>query len=326
MEAEPATAWAVAGLAAAFLLVALMGLAIQRGTTCLVAAITEMVTERTAHRTRAIVLAGLWAGAISGHAMPALATTPTVPATALTVAGALLLGIGALINRACVVGTVARIGAGEWAFLFTPLGIFAAGFAFQGVPLPTAGGFAPARPTAPLVTTLLLALLLAPTLLTLLRAGRTAPSVLRSLLLSPHAVTAAIGILFALLVLLGSPWSYADALIHLARTGMADQPVLNLALVATLLASARLGGRAAGLQMRRSQRPADCARAFAGGGLMATGALLVPGSNDSLLLHSAPMLSPNALVALPVMALTIAIGQLLRHRLRAMRQMRAGRG
>jgi hypothetical protein len=43
---------------------------------------------------------------------------------------------------------------------------------------------------------------------------------------------------------------------------------------------------------------------------MATGAGFVPGSNDSLLLHGAPMLLPHALVALPLMAATIATGRL----------------
>jgi toxin CptA len=131
----------------------------------------------------------------------------------------------------------------------------------------------------------------------------------------PHVATAGIGLLFAALTLLASPWSYADALGHLARTGMADRPVLHLALIATLLASARLGGLVQG-EARPRQRLSHCLRCFAGGALMAVGAVLVPGSNDSLLLDGAPRLQAHALLALPVMAGTIGLGLLLRRRFR----------
>jgi uncharacterized membrane protein YedE/YeeE len=39
--------------------------------------------------------------------------------------GAVMLGAGAVLNGACVVGTVARLGRGQWAYAATPLGFFA---------------------------------------------------------------------------------------------------------------------------------------------------------------------------------------------------------
>ena len=36
----------------------------------------------------------------------------------------LLLGLGAVLNQACVFGTVARLGSGEWAYAATPLGFY----------------------------------------------------------------------------------------------------------------------------------------------------------------------------------------------------------
>ena len=41
-----------------------------------------------------------------------------------TVAGGVLLGLGAWVNGACVFGTVARLGSGEWAYLLTPVGFY----------------------------------------------------------------------------------------------------------------------------------------------------------------------------------------------------------
>lgn len=298
----------------AFLLVGLMGAAIQRGSTCLVAAVDEIVTHRTAHRLQWILVAGLLSGTVVGLAAPSGGAGMPVPGLGLTLLGAVLLGVGALVNRACVVGTIARIGSGEWAFLATPLGILAASLALAESPVqPPAAGFAMSHARAGPVAAVLLAALLLPALVTHIRARRSgAPP---PVALRPHLATAAIGLLFAALALLGSPWSYADALAHLGRTGMADRPALNLALVATLIGSAWIAGRAGGAQMRPTQRPRHILRCFAGGAILATGALLVPGSNDGLLLHGAPMLQLHALIALPVMALTIAIGQALQRRL-----------
>lgn len=315
MGAESGTIPAGPLLLTAFLLVALMGFAIQRGSTCLVAAMDEVVTHRTARRLWAILLAGLLAGALTSFAMPGYGLGPVVPPLAVTFAGAILLGAGALVNRACVVGTVARIGSGEWAFLFTPLGLFAGFLALSAGPwVPPTAGHVHSPAAAGPVSALLLAALLLPLLVRYLH-PRAAWSVAPVSLNHPHVATAGIGLLFGSLAILASPWSYADALSHLARTGMADRPLIHLALIATLLASARLGGLAQA-QARPRQCLVHCLRCFAGGALMAVGAALVPGSNDSLLLESGPRLQAHALLALPVMACTIALGLLLRRRFR----------
>ena len=301
-------------LALAFLLVGLMGFAIQRGTTCLVAAMDEIVTRRSAHRLRAILLAGLLAGAVTGLLMPDRSTGPDVPPLAFTLVGAGLLGVGAVVNRACVVGTVARIGAGEWAFLFTPVGIFAASLLIADSPLlPLETRRAETAPCAGAVSAMVFGALLLPLLAGKLRAGTGGKGAVRSSIRSPHAATVGIGLLFAALALLASPWSYADALAHLARTGMADRPALHLALIATLLGCARLGGLG---RPQPRQRLADCLCCFAGGAVMALGAALVPGSNDSLLLDGAPRLQAHALLALAAMAATIAVGLQVRRRFR----------
>src|SRR5689334_13693349 len=111
MSATTAIAWLAAGACAL-----VMGAAIQRGATCMVAAIGELVLSRRATRLVSLLEAALWVAA--GLALlRLLRLEPALPSAhalgAWTVAGAALLGLGAWVNRACVFGTIARFGSGE---------------------------------------------------------------------------------------------------------------------------------------------------------------------------------------------------------------------
>ena len=104
---------------------ALMGFAVQRGATCMVAALDEVVSKRSASRliamleAAAIVACGIILARLAGH----LAMQPaSYQLTAWTLLGGAIMGLGAFIARACVFGAVARIGSGEWAYLLVPAG------------------------------------------------------------------------------------------------------------------------------------------------------------------------------------------------------------
>ena len=104
---------------------ALMGFAIQRGATCTVAAVDELVTRKRATRLVALVEASRWvlAGLLIARALGAERAMPAgYAAGAATIAGGALLGIGAYVNRACEFGAIARLGSGEWAYGVTPRG------------------------------------------------------------------------------------------------------------------------------------------------------------------------------------------------------------
>src|SRR3712207_5813016 len=106
--------------------IGLMGFAIQRGGTCTVAAIEEIVAERRFGRLAALVEASLWVGGglVLLNAAGLLPVMPVGYAAGFTtVAGGMLLGIGAFVNRTCAIGTIARLGSGEWAYLATPVEI-----------------------------------------------------------------------------------------------------------------------------------------------------------------------------------------------------------
>ena len=109
----------------------LMGFAIQRGATCTVAAVEEVVSKRRLNRLISMVEASLWVvgGLLLAQALHLLPKMPAAYAVSyLTVLGGVLLGLGAYVNGACVFGAIARLGSGEWAYVVTPLGFYVGGF------------------------------------------------------------------------------------------------------------------------------------------------------------------------------------------------------
>lgn len=294
---------APAALGIALLSAAVMGMAIQRGATCMVAAVDDALVHRRYGRAGALAEAALWVAgllaaiAAAGWAIPAVAHFPI---TAFTVAGGMLLGLGAWINRACVFGSVARLGSGQSAWLATPVGFF------LGCLIPLSGP-EPGLKHAPFAYPLLVALFFAVLVLVrLLETGRSGNVFAHWW--HPHRATLLIGVTFVSTMLAVGMWAYTDALAALAKQGTAMDARLALRglMVVALFAGAVLGGRVSGTQRwERPQLPA-VARCLAGGALMGMGAGFVPGSNDGLIMLGLPLLMPHAWVAVAVMAATIA--------------------
>jgi len=108
MFSFPVFAWTVALLAAGT-----MGFAIQRGATCMVAAVDEAVTQRKFGRASALAEAALWVAGLLALGMLARLPVPSAAAYqagAVAVLGGAMLGIGALVNEACVAGNGLSIG------------------------------------------------------------------------------------------------------------------------------------------------------------------------------------------------------------------------
>src|SRR5439155_157897 len=127
---------------------------------------------------------------------------------------------------------------------------------------------------------------------------------------SPHAATAVIGITFVvILLLIGGTWAYTDVLAELAR-GMAGSLFARIALVAALFLGALVGGYTAGRFRNTRIGAAQVAKCFAGGAMMAWGSLLIPGSNDGLILIGMPLLRPYAWLAFITMCVSIGAAKL----------------
>ncbi len=287
----------------------IMGYAIQRGATCMVAAVDEVLSKRRATRILGLLEAAVWvAGGVLVWRMLGggqIALPIGYPASFMTVAGGLLLGIGALVTGACVFGAVARFGSGEWAYILTPIGFFAGCATIW----PLIGEFPAMRVASPLFSA---SWLLVPfglfavwRVVEAVQAGRTGNFAAH--IWTPHRATAVIGIVFAISLIAVGPWAYTYALLSLAQ-GTLDGVLVKFLLMFMLFAGALLGGCTAGrLKLIAPTRQAVI-RCFGGGVLMGWGSLLIPGGNDELLLVGIPLLQPYAWVAVASMAVAIAVG------------------
>ena len=314
--------WASLAFVIAAVCAAVMGFAIQRGATCTVAAVDEVVSKRSARRLVSLLEASVW---VAGGLLVAqtLHWLPAMPGgyalNGWTIAGGALLGLGAWVNRACVFGAIARLGSGEWAYVITPVGFYVGcltvGPLFAAVKPSKLDHGSPVLQAPAWVSVLFVAFVLwrvvrplwrgdalgeAP--LTLIGRARHG---LRTRIWSPHAATTVIGIAFFCMLMLVGAWAYTDVLAELAR-GMAASLPARCALLLALLAGAAWGGWTAGRFRSTRITAAQLLRCFAGGVLMGWGSLLIPGGNDGLILVGMPLLWPYAWVAFGTMCVTIA--------------------
>lgn len=307
---------------AAALCVGAMGFAIQRGGTCTVAAVDELLTQRRAHRLLAMLEASLWVagGLVLAQLSHLAGSMPAGFAVGgWTVVGGALLGLGAWVNRACVFGAVARLGSGEWAYALTPVGFFVG--CLSVAPLFSPAAAAPAQPSPLFDATAVLGPLFVawaawrvmPTVLAL-RSRGSMPLLWRAVW-APHAATIVIGVSFVITLLLAGRWAYTDVLADLARSmgSLSTGLAMPMLLLAALFAGALLGGRTAGRWRAAPVSPLQMLRCFSGGVLMGWGSLLIPGSNDGLILVGMPLLRPYAWLAFATMVAALA-GALLTQR------------
>ncbi|MBV8907421.1 MAG: YeeE/YedE family protein [Sphingomonas sp.] len=306
------------GLAVAFICATLMGFAIQRGGTCLVAAVDELVSKRRASRLIALGEASLLvaAGIIAAQLLGFLPMAPKAFAlTGWTVAGGAIMGLGAYVAGSCVFGAIARIGNGEGAYLLVPVGFFlgcvaALALGMDRLPHPIEAH------SLVLGQALLfagpLALLVGWRLVRTLNAARRGE--LGSYVWSPHVATGVIGVTFAILLLVVGPWNYTDYLAELARR-MPHGGFSRGLLLAALFLGAVLGGWTAGRIKPVFPTMSALVRCLAGGFMLGLGGSLVPGANDGLILLGLPLLYPHALLALASMVVTVSAALFLeRHR------------
>ena len=297
---------------AAALCAGVMGYAIQRGGTCTVAAVDEVIDKRRLNRLTAMVEASLWVagGLVLAQCLHLLGKTPAGYAVSQwTVVGGALLGLGAYVNRACVFGAIARFGSGEWAYVATPIGFYvgcaSVGMVFtppaphrlaEGSPVLQASVWA-ALPFVVFAVWRLARPLFGVRSAALARdvAGRV---------WSPHAATTVIGIAFFFMLLLVGTWAYTEALADLAR-GMSMSLVAKILLLLALFLGALWGGWTAGRFRSTRISAVQLLRCFAGGVLMGWGSLLIPGANDGLILIGMPLLWPYAWLAFLTMCVSI---------------------
>ncbi len=318
-------------LPVALLLAGIMGFAIQRGATCTVAAVDEFIRLRRLKRLLSMLEAALWVagGLLIARALHWTGAMPAgYPISMFTIFGGVLLGLGAYVNQACVFGALARFGSGEWAYAATPLGFYLGCISverllprMQDAPLAVPPPVFHAGPQLAVLAMAFMAIRLGAPLFELAAPQAHAPRTarLRALVFmkawTPHAATSVIGVTFLFLLLMMGAWAYTDVLAELAR-GMTDNLFARVLLLAALVGGAVLGGYSAGRFRSTRVRVATLFKCLVGGVLMGWGSLMIPGSNDGLILLGMPLLWPYAWVAFATMFASIAAAMLLARALR----------
>lgn len=295
------------------------GFCANRAGTCLVMAARELHRGRPPRMLFGFFVASSAAGLVavplvwSGWIPAALA--PSTGVTVLLLAGAVVFGLGALINGTCLLGSLVRLGNGEVHLLALPIGLAAGFLAVDEVgggpdrtwpsllSVPAAEGMAALGGFG-------LMLALGSGFLSRGHGARARRG--QALAISMAALGATGGLLYAL----SSAWTLGD----LVQSGLPLQtrPAGGSALVAV---AAALGGSLtaavqAGKMRLRPPAVKSVARTAIGGALMGAGAGLIPGGNDDILLAAVPTLSPGGFAAFVAMLVTILVALALQARLR----------
>lgn len=298
-------------------LVFLLGMAIQRGNTCTVVAVDDIVHKNSWNRFLAI--ASAWFLVAGGLVLMNTATGLTVkakvfPITMWSVAGGVLLGIGAVVNGACTTGTIARIGSGEYTFLLTILGFFGgcllAPHVFGTEAVTHVGS--PASTTSlnhPLPTLILFAVVLGWDANRLIRGRHESVGDFLHKVWDPRTAVLIVAILFVIIVQIFGPWAYTELLGELSKRDTGEA-VPQLIFLFALLAGAVAAGRSMrGNRLIGPLRP-KIIRCTIGGVIMGAGFSLAPGAFDGLTLLGQPLLLPFAWAVMAIVYVTVLAGVL----------------
>lgn len=290
------------------LAIGLFGFATQRGGACAVASIVEVVTEHKPGRLLALLETSILVGGGLGvlSTMDVLATVPGgYVARATTIFGGVVMGIGALYNRSCAIGTIARIGSGQLAYLATPLGFFLGSLGAYRITAPeplTQDGVSLIGPIW--LGVACIAILMFRLLTNGWRIWRTGSGPL-PYFWSPYLATSIGGMAFLVAFMTVGGWTYTETIGEIAR-GRDVDALQECLLFGALTVGAVLGGWTVGLRPK-APRGGRLWRCFIGGCLMGIGAALIPGGSDALILVGMPLLWPYAWLAFASMCATIYI-------------------
>lgn len=306
----------------------LVGYAIRRGSICAVTATKALIVDRRSARFRAFGVAAAGAGAVIiplHWVFPADVTLSAgYPITLSVVLAGAAFGLGARLNNACVLGTLAHLTGGNLTFVFSVLGMILGVVATTFIDAAPTGATPPAPSPleAPVPAAVLFVLALVVSLGLALR--RRVPRWIRGLRdpdttrMGPYRAMLIVGVCGGLLYALAGNWTYMSLLsrraAHLIDPGLAlaGWPVV---LCATTVV---LGGITAALRYRdfdlRRPDPKPALRCLTGGAVMGASAAIIPGGNGTMLVHGLPSLAPHAMAAYLAMTVVLCLSFLIARR------------
>lgn len=270
----------------------ILGLAIQRGSTCAVRAVSDLIYRRRADmflgffECSLFVLLVIWL-------VQSTSTVPDWASVFWLCTGAVVFGVGATINDGCAFGSIARLGTGRLDYILTGLGAWLAFFL-----LDKADNMQPSSKTISPENLPVWIVFAGIPLLILLR-WRMRPRPMHKVL-TLSCIMAAIGICGALLTILDQPWPWMRALQLISHTNIVNTMAFGL-----LLAGSVIGGINAGRFKPKVPGAVDLRNRFIGGLVMGAGSVIIPGGNDSFILHG--LSSGNGLAFLGYMVMMASI-------------------
>jgi len=278
----------------------MMGFAVQRSSTCTVAAINEVLNKKTTDRIRSLIETSLWV--FMGEVLLmrfdlAQFHLQDWQISGFTVGGAALLGLGAYLNGACMVGTIGRIGNGEWDFFLTIIGFFCGALLIAHLHLDQL------YPVAQHELSILKLPDWALGIVFCLIAYRSWMFYKKGL--HPYFLTVSLGILFLLLLVIDKAWSYTDLLVDLANIKNTSYLPRLILFFALLIGSIFGGNSLKNIGSTRIVKKSLIAKRFLGGLAMGFATVMLPGSHDALVFLYLPMLLLNAWICFLVMTSTI---------------------
>jgi len=306
------------------MLAAVLGFVAHRASVCTVKAVAEVVSTGQAYMFLSFLKTVLWVMAITIPLMwwlpDARGAEQSWGISPLVLLGGFLFGMGAALNKGCAFSTLSRLGDGQLSMLVTLAGFCTGIYAYaqlsDAYALPRTTMLDSAFTTT---NTWIIALVAALWIWAIREAVRLWRSrraripwwvLVRANRYRLSTAAAVIGVTSGVLYALHGSWAYTGTISqeidHLVTGGSGPSTILWGLLAAVLL------GMGWSSWQRRSfhldWRPSlSWAVSFPAGILMGLGAALVPGSNDVLILHAIPALSPHALPAYAAMVIGIAL-------------------
>jgi uncharacterized membrane protein YedE/YeeE len=306
------------------MLAAILGFAAHRASVCTVKAVAEVVSTGQGYMFLSFLKTVLWVMAITIPFMwwwpEAHGAQRSWGISATVLLGGFLFGMGAALNKGCAFSTLSRLGDGQLSMLVTLAGfctgIYTHTQLSAAYTLPQATLLEPALTTSnnwtiALVGALWIWVIREGARLWRSRRGQTAWwQLVRADRYRLSTAAAVLGITSGILYALHGAWAYTgtiSAQIHHVVAGDPEPSTILWGLFAAVLF-----GMGWSSWQRRSfrldWRPSlSWVASFPAGLMMGFGAALVPGSNDVLILHAIPGLSPHALPAYAAMVIGIAL-------------------
>lgn len=292
-----------------------VGFCIQRASVCAVRATEQWVYHRRTSRLRAFFSAAAWSGLVIlplAWLFPRSAMlAEDAPVTWIVLVGGALFGIGAALNGACALGTVAQLTRGRTDYLATLAGITLGAMAAIRIGVHSEATI-PSILSKPnwlgLAALVAFGAVAVPVIQHMRRIGQSPRRRLTTVL-----SFAALGVCGGILTGTAGAWNYTSLLAGAAELAIGPAPP-QFYMVALVCTVALLGGGiSAAIRLRRftltAPRAWPCAARLVGGTTMGVAAMMIPGGNDMLLLSGLPSLSVNAWVAYAAM-MAVLLGSL----------------